>query len=65
VASTVNLVGLLQESENKDNFDDNLKSIYTVYKIAEGHSIDRENTCSCGLAYPEHAVLRRKILKLF
>jgi hypothetical protein len=65
---TISLLKILEKTRRKgqcDNFDENYKSIYRVYKIAEKHSVDQFRACLCGLSNAEHALLKRKIIRFY
>lgn len=68
----LNTISLLDILENVEqicqyyDFQQSRKKIAKIYELAESHAIDKTNNkCSCGLSDGEHALLKRKMMRLF
>ncbi len=67
--NTVTLLDILENNQQISqyyNFQQARNKIAKIYMLAESHAIDKKNMkCLCGLSDGEHALLKRKMMKLF
>lgn len=66
--TTVNLLDMLEHTHRVGlyyDFTQAREKISKVCTMAESHSIDKNDSCRCGLSDAEHALIKRKIMTFF